>query len=299
MLTLLTMEKVSDYVKALFTTPVAEDFATMASGDLDLLQRRLWPSRPDSEPKEEKDEKESWSNDSGSLTTLTEQPKFLGTSYRFHRCTGHARESFHAREAQYDALTKKYLETVLFKSHPESYDARIFDDSLSTTTKISGGGCYWEVFVPGVINDGTFIPSDQSSLNLEKQNAITQVTSKVPKHKSKVSTGGTHGNAIRILSIDPTNIAKYGFIFATEDLSGLRARLNSSPDGNDKPSYLIAIDAAAPSNQYYLNWDTLQVIAPLNVKDALYYDPDLMGHNYLCGGWATIRYEPADQDWFG
>ncbi|KAI1172748.1 hypothetical protein F4777DRAFT_490047 [Nemania sp. FL0916] len=295
------MDKLRDGLKAVYNMLGTTNVVPESYGDPELLQRRIWSSRSDSELEGEKGEKMLLSNDLGEPSAPVSQPQFLETCYPISRCAFHASENFHDQERQFDALTKKGLETVLIKSEGESYDARIFGDDITATSKYPNGITYWEVFIPGVLNEDAFIPNDPSTLKLRKrnaakQNAATQATRKDSKYESEASISGAGDHAIRIMSLDPMNIAEYGFIFGTKDLPGLRDRLDTCWDGKEKPPYLIAINATAPTKQYYLHWDTLKVIAPLSVKDTLYYDPALMGNRYSCGG---VIYEPEGQDWFG
>ncbi|KAK7968737.1 hypothetical protein PG988_007810 [Apiospora saccharicola] len=68
--------------------------------------------------------------------------------------------------------------------------------------------------------------------------------------------------------------------------------------GSYAPQILISIDAADPRNQFFLDFETQEVISPVRKRDPYYLDVDgLLGKRATCD--ANLNYEQPDEDWFG
>ncbi|KAK7923666.1 hypothetical protein PG985_007737 [Apiospora marii] len=98
------------------------------------------------------------------------------------------------------------------------------------------------------------------------------------------------------MTMRPKNLKKYGFIWGTVEWPTLLARYRSG--GIYAPQKLISIDAANPRDQYYLDFETQEVISTVSKRDPNYLDMDgLLGKRATCD--ANLNYEPPDEDWFG
>ncbi|KAI8945347.1 hypothetical protein F4801DRAFT_594196 [Xylaria longipes] len=148
---------------------------------------------------------------------------------------------------------------------------------------------YWEVFVPGTwLYDGLFIQgiSDSLAVQVNIRQYFENMSAAFAKH-----CGGT----IRVMSLDPKGLAKYGNIWGNKELPALRANLNSaSPYA---PTNLIAIYAVDPTMQYNIDWNTLTATQTLSKDDPLYYDPAQLRRRDTCD--YNVAYQLDGQDWFG
>lgn len=103
------------------------------------------------------------------------------------------------------------------------------------------------------------------------------------------------GGTIRVMSLYPDRLAKYGFIWGTKELPALRAKINSP--GPNGVTNLISIDAVNPTLQYRVDWNTLMATQQLAKEDPLYYDPAQLRSRDTCD--QNTAYELDGQDWFG
>lgn len=98
------------------------------------------------------------------------------------------------------------------------------------------------------------------------------------------------------MSMRPKQMSKYGFIWGTVEYVELLSRHTAGRAGY--PTDLISIDAANPSNQYYLDWATQEVTSQLAKRDPNYLEFDeSLEKRETCS--SNVDYEPADEDWFG
>ncbi|KAI1119843.1 hypothetical protein F5Y10DRAFT_259522 [Nemania abortiva] len=150
---------------------------------------------------------------------------------------------------------------------------------------------YWEVKVEGSwLYNGLFDENRPDNLKVGNQDRVRQYFENMSEAFAK-HCGGT----IRVFSLDPTNLAKYGYIWGTKELPALRANLNS-PYAY-APTNLIAIDATKPTLQYNIDWNTLKEISQLSEEDELYYDPAKLSRRDTCD--SNVAYQTDGQDWFG
>jgi hypothetical protein len=138
--------------------------------------------------------------------------------------------------------------------------------------------------------DGLYIPGRGTDIGIGNQDNIRQYFENMSAAFAK-HCGGT----IRVMTLDPTNLAKYGYIWGTKELPALRANLNS-PYAY-APTNLIAIDAVTPTMQYSIDWVTLSATKQLTKEDPLYYDPAQLGRRDTCD--SNVAYQLDGQDWFG
>ncbi|KAJ3577800.1 hypothetical protein NPX13_g2764 [Xylaria arbuscula] len=110
-----------------------------------------------------------------------------------------------------------------------------------------------------------------------------------------VAFANSCGGTIRVMSLFPKDLAKYGFIWGTKELPALRAKINSP--GPNGVTNLISIDAVDPTLQYMVDWNTLMATQLLAKEDPLYYDPAQLSSRDTCD--ENAAYQLDGQDWFG
>lgn len=145
---------------------------------------------------------------------------------------------------------------------------------------------YWEVYTPGswlnpLLNQPPNPTNAQFTYFGRMSNAMAQVC----------------GGKIYVASMEPTNLAKYGFIWANDEYPTLKARWLTG--GAGAPTELIAVDLANPLTQYLLDFNDLSVkfqVAPTKRSETSEEDGELYKRDN-CD--VNVAYEPSTEDWFG
>ncbi|KAI0857963.1 hypothetical protein F4860DRAFT_329078 [Xylaria cubensis] len=148
---------------------------------------------------------------------------------------------------------------------------------------------YWEVYEPGTwLYDGLYIQGLKPGLDVQLniRTYFENMSAAFAKH-----CGGT----VRVMTLDPENLGKYGNIWGNKELPALRANLNSA--SKYRPTNLIAIDAVDPTMQYMIDWTTLAATSAVSKDDPLYYDPARLPRRDTCD--SNVNYQLDGQDWFG
>ncbi|KAI0106463.1 hypothetical protein GGR51DRAFT_571391 [Nemania sp. FL0031] len=148
---------------------------------------------------------------------------------------------------------------------------------------------YWVSYKPGSwLYEGLYIQGEEKGL--DKQVRIREYFENM-----SVAFANNCGGTIRVMSLMPKNLAKYGFIWGNKELPALRAKVNSP--GPNGVTNLIAIDALDMTLQYMIDWNTLAYTQLLAKDDPLYYDPAQLARRDTCD--QNTAYELDGQDWFG
>ncbi|KAK5628833.1 hypothetical protein RRF57_004548 [Xylaria bambusicola] len=148
---------------------------------------------------------------------------------------------------------------------------------------------YWVAFEPGTwLYEGLYIQGMKQTL--DKQVNIREYFENL-----SVAFANNCGGTIRVMTLAPKNLAKYGYIWGTKELPALRAKVNSP--GPNGVTNLIAIDAVDMTLQYMIDWNTLTATQMLTKEDPLYYDPSQLRGRDTCD--QNTAYELDGQDWFG
>ncbi|KAI0449629.1 hypothetical protein F5B21DRAFT_509007 [Xylaria acuta] len=148
---------------------------------------------------------------------------------------------------------------------------------------------YWVAFEPGTwLYEGLYIKGKAQALD-------EQVEIREYFENMSVAFANNCGGTIRVMSLAPTNLVKYGYIWGTKELPALRAKINSP--GPNGVTNLIAIDAVDMTLQYMVDWNTLRATRQIAKEDPLYYDPDQLRGRDTCD--QNTAYELDGQDWFG
>jgi hypothetical protein len=146
---------------------------------------------------------------------------------------------------------------------------------------------YWEVYTPGSWLNPLLQPNPvnaQFTYFGRMSNAMAQVC----------------GGRVYVASMSPTNLQKYGFIWANDEYPTLRSRWLTGGPG--APTELISVDMANPLTQYLLNFNDLSVVhqVPPSKRDEMWGDEEDEGFlekRDTCD--ANVAYEPSTEDWFG
>jgi hypothetical protein len=145
---------------------------------------------------------------------------------------------------------------------------------------------YWEVYVEGswlnpLLDQPPNPPNAQFTYFGRMSNAMAQVC------------GGT----IYVASLDPTNLQKYGFIWANDEYPTLKARWQAG--GFGAPTSLISVDMANPQTQYVVSFNDLstQYQVPPTKRDEMWGEGEGLQKRDNCD--ANVAYEPSTEDWFG
>ncbi|KAI8628685.1 hypothetical protein F5Y19DRAFT_476233 [Xylariaceae sp. FL1651] len=155
---------------------------------------------------------------------------------------------------------------------------------------------YWVAMEPGTwLYEGLHIQG--LAMGLDKQVRIREYFENL-----SVAFANNCGGTIRVMSLSPDKLPKYGYIWGTKELPALRAKINSP--GSNGVTNLIAIDAVDMTKQYMIDWNTLEATRILAKDDPLYYDPAQLdyepaqlGRRDTCD--QNTAYELDGQDWFG
>ncbi|KAI1108520.1 hypothetical protein F5Y14DRAFT_435960 [Nemania sp. NC0429] len=148
---------------------------------------------------------------------------------------------------------------------------------------------FWEVMVEGTwLYEGLYDPSKPPDLG-------SQVNIRTYFENLSKAFANHCGGTIRILTLDPKELKKYGYIWGNHELKVLRGNLNSV--SGPKPTVLIAIDAVDPTIQYMIDWGTDLTATLITKNNPLYFDPALLQRRDTCD--QNVHYEPDGQDWFG
>ncbi|GAW17401.1 hypothetical protein ANO14919_068580 [Xylariales sp. No.14919] len=148
---------------------------------------------------------------------------------------------------------------------------------------------YWVAYEPGTwLYEGLYIQGKGPELD-------EQVKIREYFENLSVAFANNCGGTIRVMTLDPTGLAKYGYIWGTKELPALRAKINSP--GPNGVTNLIAIDAIDMTLQYMVDWNTLVATRQIAKEDPLYYDPAQLRGRDTCD--QSTAYELNGQDWFG
>ncbi|ETS76427.1 hypothetical protein PFICI_11814 [Pestalotiopsis fici W106-1] len=106
------------------------------------------------------------------------------------------------------------------------------------------------------------------------------------------------GGVVYVMTMRPQRLFKYQFIWGTKEWPRLKARKDAG--GPLAPTMLVSIDAAKPTDQYEIDFDTQTVIRKLSKRDANYLPVDeLPGPHKRDTCSSNVNYERPDDDWFG
>ncbi|TGJ84221.1 hypothetical protein E0Z10_g4510 [Xylaria hypoxylon] len=148
---------------------------------------------------------------------------------------------------------------------------------------------YWVSYEPGTwLYEGLYIQGKGKGLD-------EQVKLREYFENLSVAFANNCGGTIRVMTLAPTNLVKYGYIWGTKELPALRAKINSP--GPNGVTNLIAIDAVDMTLQYMVDWNTLRATRQIAKEDPLYYDPAQLRGRDTCD--QNTAYELDGQDWFG
>jgi hypothetical protein len=99
------------------------------------------------------------------------------------------------------------------------------------------------------------------------------------------------------MSMRPKQMYKYQFIWGKKEYPQLLARYSAGRGG--APTRLISVNAANPSEQYYLDWNTQKYTGQVSRRDPNFLDVDesMLHGRDTCT--TNVDYEVPGEDWFG
>ncbi|KAI0141567.1 hypothetical protein GGR57DRAFT_487138 [Xylariaceae sp. FL1272] len=295
------------------------------------LMRRLWSGRSDTTKKDSMPSPTE-KNPFRKRTV----PRVLGTLWKIPSCLGCAEARNTVGKGTIGMLTEAYLETVLIKSDRELKDTCLFYTSLTGDSEMlanlgpwyrgrregglslpardyscsNGLTTIWDAFSGGT--DTEAVGEDPKLWNywvvekpdtwlsdglVKTQPFVYENEPDVAKYFENMSGAfAKHcGGIVRVMTFQPRNLGKYGKIWGMIEL--VRLRDNIKKPGSVMPTNLISINAINPTEQFNLDFQTLDVIKTVTKDDPMYFDPARFERRDTCG--QNVNYEPPEEDWFG